>query len=50
MNPLLNARVFGMENVDPVLGHPDAVLVDVVVAVPPDVVPLVNHQGGETQT
>ena len=38
-----------MEDVDSILGDPDAVLVDVVVAVPPNVVPLLDHQGGETQ-
>ena len=38
-----------MEDVDPILGDSDAVLVDVVVAVPPNVLPLVDHQGGETE-
>ena len=50
MDPLLDPRVLGVEDVDPVLGNSDAVLVDVVVAVPSNVVSLVNHQGGETQT
>ena len=49
LDPLLDPGILGVEDVDPILGNPDAVLVDVVVAVPPDVLPLVDHQRGETQ-
>ena len=50
LHPLLHPGKLGMEDVDSILGNPDAVLVDVVVAVPPNVLPLLDHQGGETQT
>ena len=42
---LPNAVEFGVEEVDAVLGHPEAVLVDEIVAVAADVVALVDDQG-----
>ena len=49
LDPLLDPGILGVEDVDPILGNPDAVLVDVVVAVPADVGALVDHQRGQTQ-
>ena len=48
-DPVLNSWVLCVEDVDSVLGDADPVFVDVVVAVPPDVGPLVEHQRGQTQ-
>ena len=44
LNVLLDPVVLCVEDVYAVERGSDAVLVDVVVAVPPDVVPLVQHQ------
>ena len=48
-DPVLNSWVLCVEDVDSILWDADPVFVDVVVAVPADVGPLVDHQRGETQ-
>ena len=49
LDVVLHPGVLGVEDVDTVERDPDAVLVNVVVAVSPDVIPLVYDEGGETQ-
>ena len=49
LDVLLHPRVLGVEDVDPVERDPDPVLVNVVVAVAPYVIPLVYDEGGEAQ-
>jgi hypothetical protein len=44
LHVLFDLVVLGVEDVDPVLGGPDPVLVNEVVAVAADVIPLVQHQ------
>ncbi len=49
LHVLFDLVVLGVEDVDPVLGGPDPVLVYEVVAVAANVIPLVQHQDA-TQT
>ncbi len=44
LHVLFDLVVLGVEDVDPVLGGPDPMLVDEVVAVAANVIPLVQHQ------
>ena len=49
LDVLLHPRVLGVEDVHSVQRDPDPVPVDVVVAVAPDMIPLVYDEGGEAE-